>query len=180
MNLVHTMGQYYIAIILAENDGKKEFIRAAIHPHDYANGAKLTEHSYVGNNFVSVVEYLLSNLSMFYKSRIVWAGDYADPEPNSENLYSFADGKEFRPSLPSTYNETMKGYSFIVNHTKKQYVTKNHSVYHPLPLLTAEGNSRGGGDYRGPGEDMIGIWARDVISMAVSYTHLTLPTKRIV
>jgi len=158
------MGQYYVAILLAENDGK-EFIRAAIHPHDYENGAKLAEHSYVGNNFVSVIEYLLSSVGMFYKTRLVWAGDYADPEPNSENLYSSTEGKDFRPSLPSTYIEAMKSFSYIVNHTKKEYVNKKGHIYHPLPLLTAEGNGRGGGDYSGPGEDMIGIWARDVISI---------------
>lgn len=175
MNIVHTMGQYYLAAFLAENDGK-EFIRAAINSHEFANGAKLTEHSYVGNNFVSAIEYLLSNLGMFYKTRLVWAGDYADPEPNSDNLYTIAQGKEFIPSLPTSYNDIMKDYSFIVNHTKKQYMSKKGKVYHPLPLLTAEGNGRGGGDYRGPGEDMIGIWARDVISMEIDapadYTEL--------
>ena len=36
---------------------------------------------------------------------------------------------------------------------------------HPLSLLTAEGNGRGGGDYNGPNMDMVGTWARDVISM---------------
>jgi hypothetical protein len=37
-------------------------------------------------------------------------------------------------------------------------------AYHPLPLLTAEGNGRGGGDYRGE-SPLIGSWARDVISV---------------
>ena len=103
------MGQYYLAAFLAENDGK-EFIRAAINSHEFANGAKLTEHSYVGNNFISAIEYLLSNLGMFYKTRLVWAGDYADPEPNSDNLYTIAQGKEFIPSLP-TSRTTWRGHS---------------------------------------------------------------------
>ena len=52
------------------------------------------------------------------------------------------------------------------NHTKKQYVDKTKfKCYHPLPLLLAEGNGRGGGDYYGSNEDKIGIWARDVISV---------------
>jgi hypothetical protein len=34
-----------------------------------------------------------------------------------------------------------------------------------LPLLTAEGNGRGGGDYRGENENLIGSWARDIISV---------------
>ena len=36
---------------------------------------------------------------------------------------------------------------------------------HPLPLLTCEGNNRGGGDYRGDEKGLIGAWARDVISI---------------
>jgi hypothetical protein len=36
--------------------------------------------------------------------------------------------------------------------------------YHPLPLLTCEGNGRGGGDYRGD-SPLIGSWARDIISV---------------
>ena len=31
---------------------------------------------------------------------------------------------------------------------------------HPLPLLTAEGNGRGGGDYHGTNMEMVGAWAR--------------------
>ena len=36
---------------------------------------------------------------------------------------------------------------------------------HPLPLLTAEGNGRGGGDYYGSDMELVGTWARDVISV---------------
>jgi hypothetical protein len=59
-----------------------------------------------------------------------------------------------------------KDYHYIVNHTKKQYVDKRkQKLYHPLPLLTAEGNGRGGGDFKGKGEELIGTWARDVLSV---------------
>ena len=40
-----------------------------------------------------------------------------------------------------------------------------HDKYHPLPLLVAEGNCRGGGDYNGINENIVGSWARDVISV---------------
>jgi len=104
---------------------------------------------------------------MFYKSRVVWAGDYADPEPGMDkNLNTLTDNspdKSFHiimnPQIKST-----KDYQYIVNHTKKQYVDKKKNTYHPLPLLTAEGNGRGGGDYYGINENKIGYWARDVIS----------------
>ena len=34
-----------------------------------------------------------------------------------------------------------------------------------IHLLTAEGNGRGGGDYNGPDLELVGTWARDVISV---------------
>jgi hypothetical protein len=73
----------------------------------------------------------------------------------------------------------MDGYNFIVNHTKKQYVTKAGRLFHPLSLLTAEGNGLGGGDYKGSCEDLIGIWARDLISVEMvppaDYSELACP-----
>jgi hypothetical protein len=50
---------------------------------------------------------------------------------------------------------------------KKQFVDKQKcSSIHPLPLLTAEGNGNGGGDYYGENKNMVGIWARDIISIS--------------
>jgi hypothetical protein len=165
------MGQYYHALILAEKtkEADKEFIRAAIHSHMFDDGMKLVEHSYINSSFMTAIEYLLSPLGIFYKSRLVWAGDYADPEPGSEqNLHNLSEGKEFSPSPRINFSQIMQRYNFIVNHTKKQYVTKTGRVYHPLSLLTAEGNGRGGGDYHGSCDDLIGIWARDVISVELT------------
>jgi hypothetical protein len=170
------MGQYYIALILAEKSGKKEYIRLAVSPFSFANGSKLTEHSYIGNDFVQAIEYLLSPNGMFYKSRLVWAGDYADEELDSDkNLYSMVNQETMQeimrlPFLPDFYTSTIDTYTYIVNHTKQLYMKKpekNTSVLtiHPLPLLTAEGNSRGGGDYRGSNTELVGTWARDVISL---------------
>ena len=60
-----------------------------------------------------------------------------------------------------------KEYKYIINHTKKLYVNKDkYNLYHPLPLLVAEGNGRSGSDYVDkPDEDFVGMWARDVISI---------------
>jgi hypothetical protein len=161
------MGQGYRAIILGSDPNKeKEIIRTWVDPHLYANGYKLMEHSYVGNNFVSAVEYLISPLGMFYKSRIVWAGDYANEEVGlADNLYSLTcddiiEGKMSRPSSPD-----MSIYRYIVNHTQKLYIDKLGRRIHPLPLLTAEGNCGAGGDYRGVNIEIIGSWARNIISV---------------
>jgi len=172
------MGQYYLAIILADKNTNEsnesnepdqldqpEIIRIFMEPHQHNNGAKLTEHSYLKNNFIQQFEFQLTKDGMFYKSRPVWAGDYADNEPNSEsNLYHIA--QNFPNKNLYTNLVIQKEYPYIVNHTKKQYVNKKKfTTYHPLPLLLAEGNGRGGGDYHGSNEDKIGIWARDVISV---------------
>jgi len=158
------MGQGYKAIILASEQAGNEIIRTWVDPHDHANGYKLMEHSYIDNLFVQAVEYLLSPKGMFYKSRILWAGDYADPEEGlTENLnYIASDESNEGKRTPSSIH-SMDAYPYIVNHTKKQYVVKTKDI-HPLPLLTAEGNGRGGGDYAGINDYLVGIWARDVIS----------------
>lgn len=159
------MGQYYLAIILGEkNLSKQEIIRIFMDPHNYQNGAKLTEHSYINNGFVNTFEYQLTPEGMFYKSRVVWAGDYADVEKDQDkNLYHLTQTYENKGYLGSV--KDTKEYKYIINHTKKEYVNKENSRMHPLPLLTAEGNGRGGGDYRGKNEEFIGKWARDVISV---------------
>ena len=156
------MGQYYMAVILAEKS-EKEYIRTFLNPLMYNNGTKLMEHSYIGNNFINVVENLIGPSGMFYKSRLVWAGSSADSEPNSENnLYDMCKEK-----TPLVRTEPNVSYTYIVNHTKKVYVKKNNTIHtiHPLPLLTAEGNGRARRDYHGPNMDMVGTWARDVISV---------------
>ena len=161
------MGQYYKVIILAEKTDTKEFIRASLDPSCYNNGVKLTEHSYIRNNFVNLIEYLICPLGMFYKSRIVWAGDYAENEPKlNKNLYKLSENTgSYNPVLPTNYVEIINKYRYIVNHTKKQYVDKKNKYYHPFPLLTAEGNGAGGGDYYGTNENLVGTWSRDVISV---------------
>lgn len=166
------MGQYYKAIILAEKseNSKSEFIRTWLDPLVYKNGSKLTEHAYIGNNFVAAVEAQISPDGMFYRSRLVWAGDYADPEPLGDNLNQSVPEPlgdnltQARLTTDTTVATTV--YRFIVNHSKRQYVDKEKStMLHPLPLLTVEGNGRGGGDYHGPRQEDVGIWARDVLSV---------------
>jgi len=169
------MGQGYMAVILSD-DGK--FIRTWVHPHNYGNGYKLTEHSYIGNRFVSMVESLLCPEGMFYKCRVVWAGDYADNEAGLDtNLHHLASSPiNVNKAFNADHVGDMTKYRYLVNHSKRLYVDKNllHDAgggydFHPLPLLTAEGNGRGGGDYSGSNAELVGTWARDVISVEDVY-----------
>lgn len=168
------MGQYYVAIILGNkpDGGEKEVIRYHLYPHGYGSGSKLCEHSFLQNKFVKKIEQLICPSGIFYKSRIVWAGDYADKEENlDKSLYEMVEDKEYNQMLCIKDDDKYNYYRFLVNHTKKQYVDKTKSIsqIHPLPLLVCEGNKRGGGDYRGNDSELCGTWSRDIISVEIDH-----------
>jgi len=102
------------------------------------------------------------------------------------NLYSLSDtiGKLIHDErVENKYEHDYKGVApltakYLVNHDKKQFVNKTKTPkdgdgwkIHPLPLLTCEGNGRGGGDFFVSTEkkqgnvELIGVWARDKISV---------------
>ena len=169
------MGQYYKPVNLDKIQH--------LYSWDYDNGLKLMEHSYIGNSFVGAVENLLMPNGNWHKTRIVWAGDYADPEirPDGTVMTREEDGHVYEQNLYGLFNEenntlikptktnVPKKFKYICNHSKKEYVLVDRSddgrlIVHPLPLLTCEGNGNGGGDYYGD-ESFVGSWARDVISV---------------
>ena len=118
---------------------------------------------------------------MLFRSRIVWAGDYADNEQDENekdrscldlgyNLYSKIQGHGLQMLIESS----PENYPYLVNLDAEQYVDKrkcpnyDHETnfcIHPLPLLTAEGNGRGGGDFHGYGIDYVGFWSRSRIAL---------------
>lgn len=172
------MGQYYKAVNIDTME--------SLCPQDFDNGVKLMEHSYMLNDFVHIVETLLAVGMPWYKNRIVWAGDYADAEPNKDsNLYNLAKTSKWKYSnVPVDLSKhgienpseedinKMMGYRYLANIDKKLYVDKKTMIRmygthvlvpHSLPLLTVEGNGRGGGDYSGYNNHLVGTWARDLI-----------------
>jgi hypothetical protein len=180
------MGQYYRPILLDGTKTKPLFYAVS---YDVGNGAKLMEHSWMKNDFVAAIENVLMNMPM----SIVWAGDYADEEPITslssemvkrlvEDEYELEKVKESGVNLYTmsqytgtklTINSGIKTnkYKYLINYDKKQFVNKtkvpNNDGWqiHPLPLLTCEGNGRGGGDFRGD-DSIVGAWARDVIGVS--------------
>jgi hypothetical protein len=157
------MGQYFVAVMI-DDDGKLYAVETFV-----GDGAKLTEHAYDGSRIIRVVENLLRPGGAWYMKRVAWAGDYAEPEQGSEyNLYHMPD------KVSMNYIEPLDTpLQYVVNHDKMVFVDKrkvrempDRYVYHPLPLLTSEGNGRGGGDYRGADtQGLMGSWARDRISI---------------
>jgi hypothetical protein len=156
------MGQYYYAVILDANG----WIRVWMAP---GFGAKLMEHSYLGSIGVGTFEWELTPEGRHHMSRVAWCGDYADAEPGlGKNLHLICNERNDLMLAPTAV--TLGEHQFLVNHTKRQFVDKSKVPkglggfqIHPLPLLTCEGNGRGGGDFDGT-SPLIGSWARDVIS----------------
>ena len=165
------MGQYYMPISI----DKKQFV----YSHEYDNGLKLMEHSWIGNGFVGVVEDLIAEGGAWNGDRIVWAGDYADEDKGRKNnLYSIVSGNDKNKIHPAP---TENKYRYVVNMDTKEFVdTKKiplSDVYedekgkewpftmHPLPILTCEGNGRGGGDFH-KDDPLVGTWARNRVTVS--------------
>lgn len=164
------MGQYYKPISI----DKKQFL----YSHTYGNGLKLMEHSWLTNDFVNVVENLIAPGGAWHGDKIVWAGDYADPDKNRKNnLYEIVGRSDKNKIQP---RPEKKNFRYVLNDDTKEFVdTKKiplSDVYyegdkaypytiHPLPILTCEGNGRGGGDLRKE-SDLVGKWARNRVSVS--------------
>ena len=165
------MGQYY-NIIIKRKDQKSTHAYDRTLDGEYTM-AKLTEHSWYLNPMVNAVaEKLYHN-----PSHIAWVGDYArGEEGDREDLYKLSHPASKKFEMLHKTEFTLKD-RYLVNHTKKlildcwdylkESIKKNEdsSVMHPLPLLTALGNGRGGGDYRGINQEQIGSWAWDVLEI---------------
>ena len=99
---------------------------------------------------------------------------------NGVNLYDLSDlvGKLIHDeNVKNKYEHDYTSVAplnvkYLINHDKKQFVDKSKTPkdaegwqVHALPLLTCEGNGRGGGDFRGD-SPLVGVWARNKISVA--------------
>ena len=145
------MGQYYNPSILKKNWKTADNpVSAALKCYDFDNGAKLMEHSYIGNRFVRSMEFLLAG--EFKGHPFVWVGDYADhveTKTGDHDIYNDASHfiyedydsptndkksrkyltlKDSIPAIPEwkeveKWNpyETIPYYEYLVNYTKKQY-----------------------------------------------------------
>lgn len=183
------MGQYYYPVSL----DCREYLLA----HAFDNGLKLMEHSYVGNNFMAAIENLLQPGEAWYKTRLVWAGDYADEgkflenlgdidyehngETYSHNLYTYASDHYVEVAPEATNQVRNEQFRYLINHSKKQYVDINQLqsdssglIIHPLALLTCDGNGRGGGDYRSSASYTLLMEQREALERSMNIEADTL------
>ena len=200
------MGQYYRGVILGKTSKRKKkvIVKKAYCCYAHGNGAKLMEHSYVGNWYVKAYEQALGG--KFYGYPFVWVGDYADEMFNTDvytKAHEFIDDVTKRKAKKKGYYlngfvfeklckdgfiekgdesdfvekvitkdnaDKVDTFKYIINLDKKEVVAmpefkEDDWAIHPLPLLCASGNGRGGGDYHGINDEMVGIWAYDRIGM---------------
>ena len=176
------MGQYYKPILTVSENKKSETL--VFYSHEFEEGLKLMEHSYVGNYFVTAVKIAIAYYNSWgYTTKLTWAGDYADAvkgetynlfekyEPNI-NVEWGSNGKIEQFSFKDdVFSMEMKVPRYLVNLDFLEYIDYEHIgtdnedeyIIDPLPLLTADGNGRGGGDYSGSDIDFVGIWKGCII-----------------
>lgn len=75
------MLQYYTPVALKDNwERLKQPVKGALYSHDFDNGMKLMEHSYVGNWFVNAVIRMIRFLDNGKGVHFAWVGDYSVDE----------------------------------------------------------------------------------------------------
>ena len=180
------MGQYFSALVVDEQNQV-----AKLTPKEFDSFSKLTEHSWISNPFVNAVHSLIRDhrrkvawigdysLKPYDPKEDAYAR--ALPYREFAALYEIAQGESDVPSIKrsSFYKwdveclmHNTKGM-YLLNHSKLLYIDLAKYIQQsidaegwclsPLPLLTACGNGRGGGDfYEGhSGFEHIGTWAFD-------------------
>lgn len=172
------MGQYYRGVVVRDVDtlagDEERIVLASLSPYKFNNGAKLMEHSYIGNNYVNAYMQLLGEYGPFYGQMFAWVGDYSDEEEMwgfYTKAYDETDAATFDIYKNVIFEK--REYKYLLNLDRKEYVVlpeykEDEWQVHPLPLLTAVGNKRGGGDYYGEDEDSVGLWAFNHIGFANS------------
>ena len=176
------MGQYFCQ---GFKNKDKIFTSARKVNVDNYEGAKLMEHSWIHNWFMdSVANYIFNN-----PTNILWCGDYADEDDELKNITGndieykniWGDDKDIvNPFVFDLCKRFDYSGTYLVNHTKKVCISfddyikestvkpswSDHELcINPISILTAVGNGRGGGDYAGINEDLVGAWAWDLISI---------------
>lgn len=180
------MGQYY-RVGFIDDEGNL----TCLCPYKAGFGAKLLEHGYYGNRFMNDVTKVLYNHPM----RVCWMGDYGNTfdgmnyeskadESFIEDIFNriwehdglsceTIDVNSINPDVSFDLYKPLPRY--LVNYTLKKYIDLSlvddmieeyGRALHPLCIMTACGNGRGGGDYFGKNSCVSGDWAFDLIGFS--------------
>lgn len=185
------MGQYYRAYLEADEPDRYEVFRPWC-------GAKLCEIAFCDLSFVNLVFNRLINRPMHLAFIGDYANDKDDKWGGYNHSgymlrYDRAYGDEaganaivcMEEEEARKVQEQVKDISsaYVVNKSRKEFISLRDYkrlaekyypkayVMHPLVILTACGNGRGGGDYYTNDEDLyasVGKWAFDVIEIVLT------------
>ena len=182
------MGQYYYAVLREPSTGK--FIIGS--PHHFCEGLKLMENGIMDSTFTKVIYSMLKNkiMNLAWVGDYAEPDDLKEFNTAEKKVQKFIDAANDEEIKPSQWVEkhydgekvsSWFGEFVIVNHTKKEFLSQREYLQHvpnpykardngewlidPLVALTAIGNGKGGGDYHGTDEHMVGRWATDAIEV---------------
>ncbi len=132
------------------------------------NGAKLMEHSYLGNEYVNVMMGAILN----NPKEVVWLCDYHEADDMTSHTWDNTKGIDKYPKKPRVDLDY-----FILNHTKKLVISVSHlqDLYndddksswhiHPIPILcNSDDGSLGGGDYHAE-DSRRATWCGDTLEV---------------
>lgn len=82
---------------------------------------------------------------------------------NTYDWFTNCRGEKYRRDVIDCRNN-LDTYKYIINIRTKEYIeipepSDTDWIVHPLPILLADGNGRGGGDYVGSNMEFVGKWA---------------------
>lgn len=167
------MGQYYKIAVNAGDGNVRYFIPTF---------RKLTRHSVFGGDVTERIGQMIHGKHSY----VAWIGDYATDEELTAITHGAISKKKHDRAIGCSWPKAKADFKmeekYLVNHTKKMFIDMlayrgtmdaipAEEVYSPLPMLTAIGNGRGGGDYCAegeahlPSENLVGTWAWDEISV---------------
>lgn len=172
------MGQYYRIHFCPKFTGEVSIFKGS--------ALKLLEMAYWKDIFCDDIASLIVNEPTY----ITWCGDYADEDECRRCGFHYSTVWK-SPQEPSQVTPKpdfdIEKQAALINHTRREYLDlkkykakgedyaeENRSLAvsqialgHPLPLLTALGNGRGGGDYCAGmlNYHHVGRWAGDLISI---------------
>tara|TARA_B100000927_G_scaffold163819_1_gene131979 strand:+ start:436 stop:1086 length:651 start_codon:yes stop_codon:yes gene_type:complete len=115
-------------------------------------------------------------INLYSLSELVGKISHDETIPKNKNKYDY----KYKKIAPTSAK-------YLINYDKKEFVNKTKVPkdndgwkIHPLPLLTCEGNGRGGGDFRGDKVKLVGRWSRDKIGVVTKKTEIPKDFKEII
>lgn len=154
------MGQYYVLAIQSLKDKK-------IRTYESSHGLKLMEFTYYDSSLTT----FFGNSIYHNPQRTFVIGDYADQKDfKNEEYQSMFNVKELYNIPVLSYG--LEDFDFrdkcCVNLSQGKYIELNpdneQNIFEPF-LLCALGNGKGGGDYCGINDDVVGSWAGDIVTI---------------